>query len=591
MFAAPRSIPALLVAAAALSVPAAAQVARPSIQIDTTTAAGLRIDDTDVATAGDLSVVIYADRSTPASVWATTSDAFGTTWSTPVQVDSDSTGAIKQVGYMNERHNVVIVGDSIYTVWLDDRNAAETDVYFARSTDRGVTWAEQQLDKGFAAGSGALATEYCFEVEPDAAGDKIYVAIQVDNGVDDELKFVSSLDGGLTFSSAIDVSTLNGVEDVDDFTLCAEGSTVHVAFTDGRSGALNLDELFYRRSTDSGQTFGPEVQLDGSGPQVGDLAGNMAMACEGNLLLIAYQEELADPANEEIRARVSLDGGLTFQPDVLVSDYDPTSGVDGDAPAATICGGNLIVGWDDNRTTVDAVYVSVSTDGGLTWSSAEQLSNDEGPGFVRFDSDGASTVVLSNEAGAAPSGVESVWSGDCGLSWSSFDLISDTTGDADNTRIVYNAQEENAIAVWMSDDLGDNNGYVGGYSLCEAGAMVSRNGGTNPNSYTAVIPQLGATFTASVDMTATGHGFALLVGFGSPLNLPVGNGRVLLVNIADPGGELLGLSTVAGPVASFQLLLPSEPSFCGLTVSTQALHFGGPPYVLSNALDLTLTGI
>ena len=60
--------------------------------------------------------------------------------------------------------------------------------------------------------------------------------------------------------------------------------------------------------------------------------------------------------------------------------------------------------------------------------------------------------------------------------------------------------------------------------------------------------------------------------------------------LVDPSGaEVLGLPLAAGPVATFTIPIPPDPSFAGLEIYTQAAHFGGVAYfALANAQDLFL---
>ena len=64
---------------------------------------------------------------------------------------------------------------------------------------------------------------------------------------------------------------------------------------------------------------------------------------------------------------------------------------------------------------------------------------------------------------------------------------------------------------------------------------------------------------------------------------------MVLVNIADPGGELLAQPLMPGPMAVFNIPVPNDISFCSLSLSTQAIHIGGvQPFALSNAQDLVI---
>lgn len=124
-----------------------------------------------------------------------------------------------------------------------------------------------------------------------------------------------------------------------------------------------------------------------------------------------------------------------------------------------------------------------------------------------------------------------------------------------------------------------------------AASNTFRNAGTNPASYnTETPPVLGSTFTGTVDLAGTtGHSITLLVGFATADEILLPTGQTILVNPFDPAGELLGLQTLSGPIATFQVEIPDDISFAGFTLSTQALHAGGAPsFAFSNAYDHVL---
>jgi hypothetical protein len=117
-----------------------------------------------------------------------------------------------------------------------------------------------------------------------------------------------------------------------------------------------------------------------------------------------------------------------------------------------------------------------------------------------------------------------------------------------------------------------------------AAQLTTRNAGSNPSSYVADTPVLGSPWTASVDLSTTGHSMARIVmhrGFGT---FPLGGGQTVLIS----GPRLLKLPLMSGPTASWSAMIPNDTSLAGFTVYTQALHvFGVSPFALSNAQDLT----
>lgn len=136
----------------------------------------------------------------------------------------------------------------------------------------------------------------------------------------------------------------------------------------------------------------------------------------------------------------------------------------------------------------------------------------------------------------------------------------------------------------------ENFGMVGSVTIDVPASGVSRSAAGNPDSLVLVNPpQLGGVFQATQDLSLTGHALAAIVGYAGPLTFPLAGGQVLLVNVTDPGGELLGQPAVPGPVVLWNLSVPNDAALCGFELSVQGVHIGGvTPFALSNALDLVV---
>ena len=87
---------------------------------------------------------------------------------------------------------------------------------------------------------------------------------------------------------------------------------------------------------------------------------------------------------------------------------------------------------------------------------------------------------------------------------------------------------------------------------------------------------LDGTFSASVASCAPGNWGAFLVAYSTPLVFPSAWGEIL-VNIADPNGELLGSPGGMGNPAVIDVRLPSNPDLAGFLFYTQAVSFMGSP--------------
>ena len=102
---------------------------------------------------------------------------------------------------------------------------------------------------------------------------------------------------------------------------------------------------------------------------------------------------------------------------------------------------------------------------------------------------------------------------------------------------------------------------------------------------------LGGSLDATVDLTTTGHGSAVLFGLDTPTaGIKLGGGQVLLCLDGGSGELLTGAGkAAAGPLAVFSCPVPNDPCLLGFSLSIQAIHaFGVTPFALSNAYDVTV---
>jgi len=139
--------------------------------------------------------------------------------------------------------------------------------------------------------------------------------------------------------------------------------------------------------------------------------------------------------------------------------------------------------------------------------------------------------------------------------------------------------------------LACNGGLASNFELVLAPppSVAHRNGGTNPDSYTASPASFGETLQFTIDLTTTGHDMALVIGFDSPFQLTLGGGQTLLCLDLMGNGELINTGFFPGPIANISLPVPNDPALAGFFVSTQAIHaFGVVPFALSNAQDITI---
>lgn len=262
----------------------------------------------------------------------------------PAQKLSD-TPNLSYLSY-NNTQSLAAWGASVHVVWGEAYGAFE--IRYARSLDEGSTW-QPDILLSHAPG----AADY-----PALAAWGAFVHVVWQNAWN-EIYYSRSGDAGETWFQEQRLTT-----DPDSSLypcIAASDSILHVAWQDLRDGNM---EVYYKRSTDNGQTWGEDVNLSNT---VGRSVFP-AVRSQGSDVYLVW----ADAG--EIYFKHSPDNGQTWQDNVRLTD-DPA---DSEHPALAVDGSRLHVAWTDDRNaqwTNHEIYYKNSTDGGLTWSEDRRLTD------------------------------------------------------------------------------------------------------------------------------------------------------------------------------------------------------------------------
>jgi len=142
--------------------------------------------------------------------------------------------------------------------------------------------------------------------------------------------------------------------------VAADGSTIHVVWHDSRDGNT---EIYYKRSTDDGTTWGADTRLtmDASWSE------RPALAVRGSSVhAVWYDGRLGPP---RIYYKRSTDGGTSWGPDVCLT---PQTGV-GYHPSVAVCESIVHVAWAD-FSAGPQVYYARSLDDGANWEDARNIT-------------------------------------------------------------------------------------------------------------------------------------------------------------------------------------------------------------------------
>jgi len=156
-------------------------------------------------------------------------------------------------------------------------------------------------------------------------------------------------------------------------SICANGQVLHATWYDFRNGN---GEIYYKRSLDSGLNWGADTRLTFND----SLSWASCISFTEAAVHVVWSDRR--DGNEEIYYKRSTNGGTTWGPDIrLTNDY----GISTSPNLAVNEGTGLFLTWFDNRDGSDEIYYKLSTDEGSSWGPDIRLtenSNESANPFI-----------------------------------------------------------------------------------------------------------------------------------------------------------------------------------------------------------------
>jgi hypothetical protein len=293
----------------------------------------------------------------------------GRTWTNPLPITDGGT---------SEYPVSLELGQGVlHLIWPDRQNGG-WEVYHQRSLDGGDTWGPESrltpdidlFRMGTAISGSTLHVTWASRssVEPTPAGTHTW----------GEIYHKRSTDGGLTWGPTTrltepDASAMRpGV--------AAYGEYVHLIWFDRRDATNLLDwRIYYRRSTDGGATWEPEVELHAAPdafphhPQIVATPGGRVCAIWEQGQTFDGERWSGDPG---LHSRVSDDSGLTWSRARRITSVNAPNGWATHAKTHA-CASRVHLAWTDapdGQGAPRAGYYMTSPDGGATWGAPERLT-------------------------------------------------------------------------------------------------------------------------------------------------------------------------------------------------------------------------
>ena len=166
---------------------------------------------------------------------------------------------------------------------------------------------------------------------------------------------------------------------------------------DSGTGGTGTDEIYVSCSNDGGMSFPTTTRVtDENNPPIN--LGNTAQSTNPDIavangeIYVTWEDQIT--GTTEIYFSKSTDMGVTFSPAVSISNNDGNASIEPEIVVAD--NGNIVIVWEDFDNNQD-ILTSFSDDGGLTFSSPNDLSNNSGESQSPVIDVSGNTVVIAWE--------------------------------------------------------------------------------------------------------------------------------------------------------------------------------------------------
>lgn len=351
-------------------------------------------------------------------------------WSTPVNLSEAG-------GSAGDSRIAVDGSGNAVAVWLRFDADFNRIAQSSWSDDGGATWSAPVNLSAPGEWAGGL------NVAIDGAGVAHVVWDRYD-GNNGRVQYTRSDDGGLTWNAPVYLST--GGSDAARAQVAVDGSGNPVVVWRGSDGSDDIIQS--SRSTDGGVSWSTPVDLSLSG-QSADLPQIVAAGSDN--VVAVWQR--SDGSNQIIQSSSSANGGASWSVPANLSASGQDSVA---SKVAVDDSGNVVAVWLYSPSSDSKVQSSRLTAGGVSWSTPEDLSVvGEEAATPQVSADGSGNFVavwrLTDVGGTI---IQSSQLAAGEANWSEPAQLSVSGRSADNPQVSANGAG-NAVAVWQRSDGSD----------------------------------------------------------------------------------------------------------------------------------------
>jgi hypothetical protein len=267
----------------------------------------------------------------------------GTSWSTESRLSDNPAKTTAREA------SVSASGSEVHVVWTDDRAIGYIPViYYKRSTDGGISWSADT----------PLTNESVSSESPSVSCSGSEVHVVWLGGVNPHYQtfYKNSADAGITWgaNAVLTSDTLNVLYP----SVSVSGSSVHLLCLDVRKYPYN--QVYYRNSTDGGKNWGAVTWLTNN---LTSKIYTSSMSVSGSNIHVVW-EVFGDGNKNDIYYKRSSDGGLTWGSETLLTNN--ATKLNGSNPCVSASGSAVHVAWMDTRDGNSEIYYKRNPTGDLT---------------------------------------------------------------------------------------------------------------------------------------------------------------------------------------------------------------------------------